>query len=265
MKSIDVMNLERQATLKDFCKRNNRVNEYVNSRRLKNVIVNEKFKILFCYIPKIACTQWKTTLAQLRNRSEPKHWIHDDRNFELFTDYPPYKAQKMLRTYYKFLFVREPFERLLSAYIDKFYNSNPDFYAVWGHDIVSRYKKGMTPEETKITFDEFVNYVVKVQDSGMFCNEHWQTYDKLCQPCGINYDFVGRFENLEEEARHVLEISGLNKNVSFPQVKTSNTASKISSFYSQLSKQQLNSILRIFRDDSEMFGYDLPESIKEAF
>ena len=119
----------------------------------------------------------------------------------------------------------------------------------------------MKPEETNITFDEFANYVVKVKDGGKFCNEHWQPYDKLCHPCGVNYDFIGRFENLEE-ARYVLEIYGLNETVSFPRVKNSRTASKITFFYSQLPKQRLNSILRIFRGDSEMFGYDLPIFLK---
>lgn len=226
--SIKVMNLERQATMRDFCKRNNRVNESLNTRGLENIIVNEKFQILFCYIPKIACTQWKTVMvhAQL-NQSEPAYWIHKESNFKFLASYPQDKAESMLRTYFKFLFVREPFERLLSAYTDKFYNNDPAFYSLWGPDIVSRYRQGMKPEETNITFDEFANYVVKVKDGGKFCNEHWQAYDKLCHPCGVNYDFIGRFENLEEEARYVLEISGLNETVSFPKVKNSTTSLEI--------------------------------------
>ena len=262
-KTIEVMNLERQATMRDFCRRNNSVDESLNTRGLENIIVNEKFKILFCYIPKIACTQWKTVMVRAQlNQSEPAYWIHNERNFKFLSSYPQDKAERMLRTYFKFVFVREPFERFLSAYIDKFYNNDPAFYSLWGPDIVSRYRQGMKPEETNITFDEFANYVVKVKDGGKFCNEHWQAYDKLCHPCGVNYDFIGRFENLEEEARYVLEISGLNETVSFPRVKNSSTASKIPFFYSQLPKQRLNSILRIFRGDSEMFGYDFPIFLK---
>ena len=259
IKSAELMNLERKATVRDFCKRTNRLNESVNTPGLNNILANEKFKILFCYIPKVACTQWKTVMMQL-NQSEPKYLIHDKRNFNFLSHYPREKAEEMLKTFFKFVFVREPFERLLSAYIDKFYNNDPGFYSLWGPHIVSRYKKGMTPEETKITFDEFVSFVVRLNDRGMHCNEHWQTYDKLCKPCGINYDFIGQFENLEREARHVLEFSGLNKSVLFPEIKPSITWAKIPSFYSQLSKETLNIIVRIFRGDSEMFGYDLPKS-----
>jgi len=73
---------------------------------------------------------------------------------------------------------------------------------------------------------------VNVKDGqGKFCNEHCgQTCDKLCHPCGFYYDFIGRFGNLEKETRYVLEISGLNENVSFPQVKNSSTSSEIPFF-----------------------------------
>ena len=168
------------------------------------------------------------------SRRKTEYWIHDASNFKFLAHYPRVEAEKILKTYLKFVFVREPFERLLSAYVDKFYNNDPAFYLVWGPSIVSRYKKGMKPEEMNITFGEFVNFVVRVKDNGMFCNEHWETYDKLCHPSAIHYDFIGRFENLETETCYVLEISGLIKNVSFPKVKLSDTSSKIPFFYSQL-------------------------------
>ena len=87
--------------------------------------------------------------------------------------------------------------------------------------------------------------------------------DKLkIRMCGIDYDFIGGFENLEKEVRHILEISGLKQaNISPPEIKTSKTSSKISFFYSQLSKQLLNRLIRIFRGDFEMFENDIPMSI----
>ena len=83
--------------------------------------------------------------------------------------------------------------------------------------------------------------------------------DKLkIRMCGIDYDFIGGFESLEKEVRHILEISGLKQaNISPPEIKPSKTSSKISFFYTQLSKQ----LLRIFRGDFEMFENDIPMSI----
>ena len=66
----------------------------------------------------------------------------------------------------------------------------------------------------------------------------------------------------KKKSLHILEISGLKQaNISLPEIKTSKTSSKIPFFYSQLSKQLLNRLKRIFRGDSEMFEYDIPMSI----
>ncbi|XP_078382299.1 carbohydrate sulfotransferase 11-like [Oculina patagonica] len=263
MKSIHVMNLERQATVREFCKQNNRSNETVNTKKLDNIIVDEKFKILFCYIPKVSCSQWKTVMASL-NRTKSRNWIHDAGNFKFLHQYPTDEAEKMLKSYFKFVFVREPFERLLSAYLDKFYGGqDPGFHKNFGQEIIRRYRPGGKPEDKNITFDEFVNYVINIGDG--YWNEHWKTYDKLCYPCGVHYDFIGRFENLEDEARYVLEISGINTelNISFPQVKPSSTFSKVPFFYSQIAKERLYRVVQLFEDDSEMFGYDLPNSFYE--
>lgn len=255
------MNLERQAAIRDFCKRNNRTNETVNIKNLDNIIVNEKFKILFCYIPKIACTQWKTVMASLDD-TETKRSIHDARNFKFLDDYPEDEVQRMLKTYFKFVFVREPFERLLSAYLDKFHSGDPAFHNNFGRKIIRRYRPRGNPEEKNVTFDEFLNYVINIGNG--YWNEHWQTYDKLCHPCGIQYDFIGRFENLEEESNFVLSGIKRNSNVSFPHVKPSSTPSKLSFYYSQIPKERLDRVLQIFSGDSEMFGYDLPKSVLDS-
>ena len=191
--------------------------------------------------------------------SSPKYWIHDRRNFRFLADYPTDIANRMLRTYFKFLFVREPFERFLSAYIDKFYHRKPDFMSLYGKIIKRSLATGVNVKDQNVTFDEFVNYVLSI--GGGYWNEHWQTYDKLCRPCAIDYDFVGRFENLELEAPYALRVSGINKNgtkIVFPEIKPSTTASKIPFYFSQLSKETLNSLIQLFRGDSEMFGYHFP-------
>ena len=260
LESIQTINLERQAAIRDFCKRNHRANHSLDKKRLHHIIVDEKFKILFCYIPKIACTQWKTVMASL-DGTETKFWIHDARNFKLLGNYPMEEVDGMLKTYFKFLFVREPFERLLSAYLDKFLSGNPDFHNNYGREIIKRYRPSGNPGHKNVTFDEYLNYVINIGKG--YWNEHWQTYDKLCHPCGIHYDFIGKFENLEQEAPYVLEISGISRklNISFPEIKPSRTSSKVPFYYSQISKERLYKVLQLFGSDTEMFRYDLPQSL----
>ena len=255
------MNLKSKASLRDFCKRTKRINETVNTKELVNIIANEKFKTLYSYIPKVGCTKWKKVTVQL-NFSESDVWVHDPSNFKFLADYPQNESEQMLKSYFKFLFVREPFERILSAYIDKFFNHDPAFYSLRGPDIApTRYVSGAeTSYKSIITFEEFVNFVVRLHETDEFCNEHWQTFHKLRYPCGIDYDFIGGFENLQKEVRHVSEISSFKKaNISLPEIKPSNASSKIPFFlYSQLSKQLLNRLIRIFREDPDMIEYDIP-------
>ena len=65
---------------------------------------------------------------------------------------------------------------------------------------LTRYMSGAETSYKSIrTFEEFVNFVVRLHETDEFRNEHWQTSDKLCHPFGIDYDFIGGFENLEKE------------------------------------------------------------------
>ncbi|XP_078353576.1 carbohydrate sulfotransferase 11-like isoform X2 [Oculina patagonica] len=274
--NLESMNLKRQAAFRDFCKKNNRIDEPVNTKSLNHILVDEKLKILFCFIPKISCTQWKSFMVKLRltenewtrfskilNNSKTIAQIHEAKNFKFLHSYPTEEAKRVLKSYFKIVFVREPFERLLSAYLSKFVVerlTNSYFHATHGRKIIERYRPGGNPEDRNVTFDEFIHHVV----DGNW-DDHWAGYDNLCHPCGIHYDFIGKFENLEEEARQLLEISGISrkKNVSFPEVKPSSTSSKIPFYYSQISKERLYRIVQLYGGDSEMFQYDLPKYLQD--
>ena len=42
------------------------------------------------------------------------------------------EIKSRLNTYYKFLVVRDPYERILSAYLDKFVHHDPEFLDIYG-------------------------------------------------------------------------------------------------------------------------------------
>ena len=57
-----------------------------------------------------------------------------------------------------------------------------------------------------ITFAEFLQILVEEfnWNTKNRMNEHWRPQYVLCHPCFIDYDFVGRFEHLNDDAKHVL-------------------------------------------------------------
>jgi len=70
----------------------------------------------------VACTGWKQVLSQANGA--PSHLdVHSRRVYryvDLFGKLSPVAKQRVLDSYFKFVFVRHPFERLVSAYLDKF-------------------------------------------------------------------------------------------------------------------------------------------------
>ena len=112
-------------------KRKLKVIEYCRKRGSKTsqiphyLIVNEKYKLVFCPIPKSGCTTFIATLFML-DGVDPIHfqgrvWQYIyERGIRYIRHYNRKRQEEILRDYYKVMIVRDPLERLLSAYKDKF-------------------------------------------------------------------------------------------------------------------------------------------------
>uniref|UniRef100_A0A0E9VEE5 Carbohydrate sulfotransferase n=1 Tax=Anguilla anguilla TaxID=7936 RepID=A0A0E9VEE5_ANGAN len=48
---------------------------------------------------------------------------------------------------------------------------------------------------------------------------HWETVNRLCFPCFITYDFIGKFETLEQDANYFLSLVGAPGDLRFPSFK----------------------------------------------
>lgn len=86
----------------------------------------EEFKLLFFTVPKNSCTEWKRLFWRMMKHPQWKSYgmeAHDpSKNGLQFLDHYPLKKQKdmmMSPEWSKAIFVREPLERLLSAFIEK--------------------------------------------------------------------------------------------------------------------------------------------------
>ena len=55
----------------------------------------------------------------------------------------------------------------------------------------------------------------------MIRNGHWKQVENLCFPCAFDFDFIGHFETLQEDADYLLSKAGFNDRVEFPVVRTS--------------------------------------------
>ncbi|CAB1424578.1 unnamed protein product [Pleuronectes platessa] len=132
----------RKQLLKEICEndkeaisKGKRSLEDLSDSELENLVVDDKHGIIYCYIPKVACTNWKRVMYVLKH-GEPyqdpssiyDQYVHGFGNLRLLSNYPRIERKAKLKHYTKFLFVRDPFVRLISAFRDKFEDSKNDYY-----------------------------------------------------------------------------------------------------------------------------------------
>ena len=229
-------------------------------RELEFIIVDDKNKIIYCTIPKVGTTTWKRIFADLRGL-EKNVKIHRWGLWSRLYQYSAKERSQRLKSYFKFLFVREPLARLLSAFKDKFIGWDKAVSNSARAAIVNAYRpQDFNQNENRVNFSEFVQYFSRKY---VRRNQHWRQYENLCHPCVIKYDFIGHLETLGEDASLVLKMAGIDNRVTFPPVHKSTGSSDVVDYYSKVPARYINQLGERYRNDFEMFGYDYLGSVQQ--
>ncbi|XP_004036278.1 carbohydrate sulfotransferase 13 [Gorilla gorilla gorilla] len=218
---------QRRDLLNSACSRHTRRQRLLQPEDLRHVLVDDAHGLLYCYVPKVACTNWKRVLLALSGqaRGDPRaisaQEAHAPGRLPSLADFSPAEINRRLRAYLAFLFVREPFERLASAYRNKLARPySAAFQRRYGARIVQRLRPRALPDARArghdVRFAEFLAYLLdpRTRREEPF-NEHWERAHALCHPCRLRYDVVGKFETLAEDAAFVLGLAGAS-DLSFP-------------------------------------------------
>lgn len=128
-----------------------------------------------------------------------------------------------------FLIVRDPFERLLSAYKNKLEGYRNKFYKFLGKQIVKDYRKGdkrvsfcssnrkylnfmrnfFLQKTSGPTFREFVTFLVNSYKNNQHFDEHWTPIYTFCTPCSINYTLIAKVETFRRDSEYIIRQAGL--------------------------------------------------------
>lgn len=193
--------------------------------------------------------------------------IHRLHVFRRLNNYTGEEIRYRLDHFMKFMFIRHPFERLLSAFRNKFNqnSSSSDYFrSRYGRQIIKQYRTNATGESLArghdVTFREFVQYIIDPRTTARTAfNEHWRPMVDLCLPCTIQYNVIGKYETLMDDAWLVLEKAQLSRLVSFPRSdRPSSTNSLIEEYTNQLTKEELLHLYHIYEMDFRLFDYHSP-------
>lgn len=208
-----------------------------------NHIVVYKYKFIYLSIPKVACSSLKAVFANLLNKNEGD--VHDLNKFN-FVEIENIN-DKRFEKYFKFAFVRNPWDRVVSLYLNKI--SNPlggKSISHRGEELFYKYrwwKKSMS-------FKDFVIAISKTPDIYSelhFKSQHNFIYDKKGN---LLADFIGRFENLDKDFDHVCRKINIPK-VNIPH-DNSTTRNHYSTYYNKETKKL---IAERYKKDIRLFGY----------
>ncbi|GAB5368177.1 hypothetical protein AAMO2058_001296400 [Amorphochlora amoebiformis] len=159
-------------------------------------VVLEKFRLIFFTIPKVACTEFKRLFRRMEGYDNWKVISTRDglphapkaNGLRYMSDYTPAEATLMMHdpTWMKAVFLRDPLERALSAYIDK----------------VTRfayYRKTCEKNKSNPAFDEFLRIIRWCKDP------HWTPqYDRIDSVWWPFVNYYGRFNHLYDDTKRML-------------------------------------------------------------
>lgn len=233
-----------------------------------NIIVSEANKLIFCPIPKAASSNWKYLIRKIEGCPDFQNLASahspNTSGLRYLTDYSPSEAHKILNdpSYFKFAFVRDPYLRLLSCYMDKFRNqdvnyTNSEYRAFLASAFTWPYARSIDPVTApRPSFRTFVNTIIRHDPAHM--NHHWKPQTLLCGFGLMPYDFVGRMEHLSNHSLHVLRVLKLDHDhfptqseLGFP---PSGASRKLASLL--YSTDLMFKVRALYAVDFDILGYD---------
>jgi len=184
--------------------------------------------------------------------------------------------------YLRVILVRHPFERLASAYVDKISSLNNQplstydnirraicrkyslFYLTHAQRVSYNIHKGLTKKKDepcqKIvpTFEHFIEYFLSDSIRG---DVHWKPYSSLCHVCTLKYNFIGKFETIEEDLSRLTTYLGLESKdwINENYFKSGKTREYYKSMFSNLSQELICCLKYFYKNDFELFNYRIED------
>ncbi len=189
-------------------------------------IILEKYGAIYFPVEKVATR----TLLDVFECKKPRKLVKKKNYFENYKDY------------YKFAFVRNPYDRLVSCYKNKIIENRKKEDI----NIRNNFSKNMS-------FNDFVKEVSKIPDIRADQHIKSQSFFLEYKKTGkLLVDFVGRFENLEEDYKKICKKIGMKPKDKLSSKNKSKNRKSYKDYYDEETKKLVR---ERYKRDFELFGY----------
>ncbi|XP_064100078.1 carbohydrate sulfotransferase 8-like isoform X2 [Macrobrachium nipponense] len=235
-------------------------------------------EVMFCWQYKVGSTAWNALFAHLLNQTRVirAKTFYDMR--EIMAVKNASDMKKALK-FYRFMIVRHPFERLLSAYRDRIEDTTHRSWQreFFGPQILAVTRPKLKESEMKTsgslsvipTFTEFVQYLLETHMDKY--DPHWAPFWKHCAPCAVSYHAIGKRETQLQDERFILEESGLATKANLKILEENahqgrgDTQKLMLKYFSTLNLSTLEKLYRRYEVDFYLFGYDVQLLLNELY
>ena len=210
---------------------------------------------LFILPSKVASSRVKLTLFLLEGNPEPEQLgqVHSEGTH--LSDFDKKKMTEILtsKKWKRFGFVRNPYDRLISAYKTQVGNTWNQDYKWLIDDIKKHFDYPLSKKNLLVSFRDFVKYLVqsneRVQRDG-----HFNIQSRILEQANINYDLIGRFETFQEDYKKILKQIDAPSNITATVEEFKNRTPKVqpSLVYDD---ELANTVYEYYKIDFESFEY----------
>lgn len=213
-------------------------------------IISHKRKYIYVYIPKVACSTIREMLATIDNRKYYPNWTQKNGKV-CKTKFKRVSIRGISKypNYYAFMFVRNPWDRLVSCYKEKVVRVRTLPNSPWVTNGVYRpFQNNYNKDFKNMDFDTFVRLVSRVPDKeadGHFRSQHTFIGEQLSK-----LDFVGKFERFAKDLAMVKKVLG----ITYKQKHLWKSANRVpyKEYYTEKTKRM---VAQRFSVDIKLFNY----------
>lgn len=200
---------------------------------------NKKF--LFIHVPKTAGTSISVLFKDIYGLSGGQRLDPAPEIFHGSFSSMVSQDKKYLE-YFSFGFVRNPWDRLLSLYLDFSQNRI--------HTTGSISAKEKESIDLVVSYKNFKNFVISFPDSKIKDDVHFRPQKPLLHTEEGCVSFIGRYEKIAEDWNHICEAIGIPKH-GLPHHRATNH-SKYQNYYT---KEMKEVVYNHFKEDIDFFNY----------